>query len=77
MGFALQDHESEPTVHVHHQEREEIRGADEGVPDGYFTSPIFLGTILAVGLGMFSVRPNLQYFHREVEEISLNSTNLF
>ena len=41
---------------IQHVEREEVLGTKEDVPDGYFRRPMFLGTILAVGLGMFSVR---------------------
>lgn len=55
MELNSKDHNSEPAEYIH-QEREEIRSLGEEVPDGYYKSPIFIGTMLAVGLGMFSVR---------------------
>jgi hypothetical protein len=49
------EHDSEHAEYMN-QPQEEINSIGEEVPHGYYRSPIFLGTMLAIGLGMFSVR---------------------
>jgi hypothetical protein len=55
MELNSKEHNSEPAEQIY-QQSEETCGLGEEVPDGYYRSPIFLGTMLSFGLGMFSVR---------------------
>lgn len=58
MELNPKEHNSEPAIQ---QERLDTSSIDDEVPDGYYKSPTFIGTIAAIGLGMFSVRLHLSW----------------